>query len=130
MIEMSQPKREAFSQRMTDILNYGALNLAMAIGYRAGLFEVMASFSSPQPTAAIAAHTSQYDNRNHPLGPFLYTVSLMHCLPVGLVDGGVGLGMMLGQEQAVAMLQQAGFARVEVQEMPEDPFNLHFCCRK
>jgi len=78
----------------------------------------------------IAAHTSHYDNRNHPLGPFLYTVSLMHCLPVGLVDGGVGLGMMWGQEQAVAMLQQAGFARVEVQEMPEDPFNLHFCCRK
>jgi 2-polyprenyl-3-methyl-5-hydroxy-6-metoxy-1,4-benzoquinol methylase len=78
----------------------------------------------------IAAHTSHYDNRNHPLGPFLYTVSLMHCLPVGLVDGGAGLGMMWGKEQAVAMLQQAGFALVEVEEMVEDPFNLHFCCRK
>ena len=61
MTEMSQPKREAFSQRMTDILNYGALNLAMAIGYRAGLFEVMASFSSPQPTAAIAARAGLHE---------------------------------------------------------------------
>jgi ubiquinone/menaquinone biosynthesis C-methylase UbiE len=77
----------------------------------------------------IAAHTSHYDNRDHPLGPFLYTVSLMHCLPVGLVDNGAGLGMMWGQEQAVAMLHQAGFSRVDVEAIPEDPFNLHFCCR-
>ena len=32
MDELSQSKQEAFSQRMTDILNDGALNLAMAIG--------------------------------------------------------------------------------------------------
>lgn len=78
----------------------------------------------------IAAHTSHYDNRHHPLGPFLYTVSLMHCLPVGLIDDGAGLGMMRGKEQAVVMLHQAGFSQVKVEEMPEDSFNLHFCCRK
>ena len=40
---------------MADILNCGALNLAMAVGYRTGLFEAMASFSAPRSAAAIAA---------------------------------------------------------------------------
>lgn len=35
----------------------------------------------------------------HSMGAFLYTVSLMHCMPVGLVDGGAGLGMMWGREK-------------------------------
>lgn len=78
----------------------------------------------------IAARTNLADNLNHPMGPFLYTVSLMHCLPVGLVDGGPGLGMMWGQEKAVEMLKEAGFSEVQVMEIPEDPFNLHFLCFK
>ena len=78
----------------------------------------------------IAAHTDHQDNRSHPLGPFLYTVSLMHCLPVGLNDGGAGLGMMWGQELAVELLRQAGFKQIAVEAIPRDPFNLHFCCRK
>ena len=78
----------------------------------------------------IAASSHLKDNRDHPMGPFLYTVSLMHCLPVGLVDGGTGLGMMWGQEKAIAMMEEAGFAEVDVQAIPHDPFNLHFYCRK
>ena len=78
----------------------------------------------------IAAGTNMEDNLQHPMGPFLYTVSLMHCMPVGLVDGGAGLGMMWGREKAEDMLGQAGFQQVEVIEMPYDPFNLHFFCRK
>ena len=78
----------------------------------------------------IAAHSNLVDNRDHPMGPFLYTVSLMHCMPVGLVDGGPGLGMMWGREKAVAMLEEAGFKEVQVHEIPEDPFNLHFLCIK
>ena len=78
----------------------------------------------------IAAATDVADNLDHPMGPFLYTVSLLHCMPVGLAGGGAGLGMMWGRQQAVAMLQQAGFADVEVAEIPDDPFNLHFLCRK
>jgi len=78
----------------------------------------------------IAAGSRLADNRDHPMGPFLYTVSLMHCMPVGLVDGGTGLGMMWGREQAAAMLQAAGFSAVEVSEIPQDAFNLHFFCRK
>ncbi len=78
----------------------------------------------------IAAGSRIEDNRNHPLGPFLYTVSLMHCLPVGLVDGGAGLGMMWGREKAVALLQEAGFDDVQVEVIPQDAFNLHYYCRK
>lgn len=78
----------------------------------------------------IAAGSRLADNQAHPMGPFLYTVSLMHCMPVGLVDGGRGLGMMWGREKAVAMLQEAGFEQVTVTEIPQDTFNLHFFCRK
>jgi ubiquinone/menaquinone biosynthesis C-methylase UbiE len=78
----------------------------------------------------IAANSNLADNLTHPMGPFLYTVSLMHCMPVGLVGGGTGLGMMWGREKAVEMLQKAWFQQVQVLEMPEDPFNLHFFCCK
>lgn len=78
----------------------------------------------------IAAQSSLDGNRNHPMGAFLYTVSLMHCMPVGLVDDGAGLGMMWGRQLAERMLGQAGFRRVAVMEMPGDAFNLHFFCRK
>ena len=78
----------------------------------------------------IAANSNLADNVSHPMGPFLYTVSLMHCMPVGLVGGGVGLGMMWGREKAVEMLTDAGFPQVHVMEIPDDPFNLHFFCSK
>jgi ubiquinone/menaquinone biosynthesis C-methylase UbiE len=78
----------------------------------------------------IAAESNLADNLDHPMGPFLYTVSLMHCMPVGLVDGGAGLGMMWGREKAVAMLKAAGFQKVQVLDMPDDRFNFHFFCQK
>ncbi|MCJ7808652.1 MAG: methyltransferase type 12, partial [Desulfobulbaceae bacterium] len=78
----------------------------------------------------IAASSDLSKNMDHPMGMFLYTVSLMHCMPVGLADEGTGLGMMWGREKAVEMLQGAGFGQVEVKEIPEDPFNLHFYCKK
>jgi SAM-dependent methyltransferase len=78
----------------------------------------------------IAAGSRIEDNRTHPMGPFLYTVSLMHCLPVGLMDGGSGLGMMWGREKAVDLLHAAGFDDVRVAAIPQDAFNLHYFCRK
>jgi len=78
----------------------------------------------------IAAESNLPDNQDHPLGPFLYAVSLMHCLPVGLVNGGTGLGMMWGREKALDMLMQVGFREVEVLKIPDDPFNFHFFSRK
>ncbi|WP_320174315.1 class I SAM-dependent methyltransferase [Maridesulfovibrio sp.] len=78
----------------------------------------------------IKASSSVGENMDHPMGAFLYTVSLMHCMPVGLVDGGTGLGMMWGREKAVSMCREAGFSRVEVNDIPEDGFNSHYLCFK
>ena len=47
-------EREAFSKKMVDILNYGALNLAIGIGYRVGLYEIMDTFDGPQTLSIIA----------------------------------------------------------------------------
>ena len=54
------------------------------------------------------------ENLGHPLGPFLYTVSTMHCMTVSLADGGMGLGTMWGEQTARRMLAEAGFTSVEV----------------
>ncbi len=77
----------------------------------------------------IDAASNPAENLNHPMGPFLYTVSLMHCMPVGLSDKGRGLGMMWGRDQAVSLLTQAGFRHIQVLEMDHDPFNVHYQCR-
>ncbi len=78
----------------------------------------------------IAADSSLSANIAHPMGTFLYTVSLMHCMPVGLAENGAGLGMMWGRQKAVEMLREAGFEDVRVLRIPEDSFNLHFYCRR
>ena len=77
----------------------------------------------------IKAFSNHADNLDHPMGAFLYTVSLMHCMPVGLNDNGTGLGMMWGREQAEEMLKEAGFEHIEAIEMEHDGFNLHYLCR-
>jgi ubiquinone/menaquinone biosynthesis C-methylase UbiE len=77
----------------------------------------------------IDADSHPAGNMDHPMGPFLYTVSLMHCMPVGLSDQGRGLGMMWGRDQAVALLTEAGFENIQVLEMDHDPFNVHYLCR-
>jgi 2-polyprenyl-3-methyl-5-hydroxy-6-metoxy-1,4-benzoquinol methylase len=76
----------------------------------------------------IKAESELPGNLHHPLGAFLYTVSLMHCLPVALVDGGAGLGIMWGRKKAVALLEEAGFGKVEVCDIPTDAFNAHYLC--
>ena len=76
----------------------------------------------------IKADSNIKENMDHPMAPFLYTVSLMHCMPVGLNDNGRGLGMMWGKQQATALLEEAGFREIATEEIPNDPFNLHFLC--
>jgi hypothetical protein len=38
--------------------------------------------------------------------------------------------MMWGREKAESMLEEAGFEQVQVTDSPDDPFNLHFLCRR
>jgi 2-polyprenyl-3-methyl-5-hydroxy-6-metoxy-1,4-benzoquinol methylase len=47
-----------------------------------------------------------------------FGVSVLHCLPISLHDGGAGLGAMWGRERAVEMLRAAGFGPVEVFASP------------
>ena len=78
----------------------------------------------------IKADSCIHSNRDHPMGPLLYTVSLMHCMQVAMVDGGKGLGMMWGRQQAIAMLEEAGFRNIKELDIPNDGFNLHFMSEK
>ena len=50
----------------------------------------------------IAGSSHVHNNLDHPLGPFLYTISTMHCTTVSLAQGGEGLGTMWGEEKATA----------------------------
>jgi SAM-dependent methyltransferase len=77
----------------------------------------------------IRAGTGLRANVGHGFAPFLYCVSLLHCMPQGLNDGGAGLGMMWGRGKALAMLRDAGFGAVEVLEPVFDAFNDCFLCR-
>jgi ubiquinone/menaquinone biosynthesis C-methylase UbiE len=78
----------------------------------------------------IAGHTHLGDNRDHPLGPFMYTISCMHCMSVSLASGGPGLGAMWGREKAVEMLNAAGFRNVRVETLPHDPINYYYVAVK
>jgi 2-polyprenyl-3-methyl-5-hydroxy-6-metoxy-1,4-benzoquinol methylase len=77
----------------------------------------------------IDGHTHHHGNLDHPMAPFLYTISCMHCMTVSLAQGGEGLGAMWGREQATAMLRAAGFGTVEVHNLPHDAQNCYYVCR-
>ena len=69
-------------------------------------------------------------NMEHPIGPFLYTISTMHCMTVSLAQGGEGLGTVWGEELAVQMLQEAGFADVQVETLEHDIINNYYLMSK
>ncbi len=69
-------------------------------------------------------------NLDHPLAPMLYTASCMHCMTVSLALDGEGLGTMWGEEKALLMLGEAGFARVDVKHVPADIQNNYYIARK
>jgi len=78
----------------------------------------------------IAASTNLAENLDHALGPFLYTVSCLHCMTVSLARGGAGLGAMWGHQKARRMLADAGFAHVDVSQVDGDLFNNYYVARK
>ena len=78
----------------------------------------------------IRASSEPHKNRDHPVGPFLYTISTMHCMTVSLAENGMGLGAMWGEEKAREMLRDAGFGEVEVKQLPHDFQNSFYIVRK
>jgi 2-polyprenyl-3-methyl-5-hydroxy-6-metoxy-1,4-benzoquinol methylase len=47
-----------------------------------------------------AASSHLEENLDHPLAPFLYTISCNHCMTVSLAANGEGLGTMWGEQKA------------------------------
>jgi ubiquinone/menaquinone biosynthesis C-methylase UbiE len=69
-------------------------------------------------------------NLDHPVAPFLYTISTMHCMTVSLAHKGCGLGTCWGEELALRMFQEAGFTSVAVHTLQHDIMNNYYVCRK
>ncbi|AFY69411.1 Methyltransferase type 12 [Thalassoporum mexicanum PCC 7367] len=78
----------------------------------------------------IYAHSHVDGNLDNPAGPFMYTISCMHCMSVSLATGGDGLGAMWGEEKAQEMLQEAGFNQVEIKKLEHDFQNNYYLVRK
>ena len=77
-----------------------------------------------------SASSQLAENLRHPLGPFLYTVSCMHCMTVSLAEQGMGLGAMWGEQTARRMLGEAGFTSVEATRIDGDIVNAYFIATK
>ncbi len=50
-------------------------------------------------------------------------------MTVSLAHGGAGLGTMWGEQVALRMLADAGFAEVMLHDVPDDPFDTLFVAR-
>jgi 2-polyprenyl-3-methyl-5-hydroxy-6-metoxy-1,4-benzoquinol methylase len=78
----------------------------------------------------IRGSSQVYNNVDHPIGTFLYTISTMHCMTVSLSQGGEGLGAMWGEEKAREYLEKAGFKSIETNQLSHDIQNNWYVVRK
>ena len=68
------------------------------------------------------------ENIGNPFAPYMYGMSVLHCMTVSLAAGGAGLGTAWGEQTARRMLGEAGFTKVEVVDAP-GPQNSIYTCR-
>ena len=78
----------------------------------------------------IAGSSHVEKNLEHPVGPFVYTISLTHCMTVSLAYDGEGLGAMWGEEKAIEMLNEAGFRNVSKHKLEHDFMNTYYVATK
>ncbi len=78
----------------------------------------------------IAASSDVHDNKDHPLGAFLYTISTMHCMTVSLALGGEGLGTAWGEQMARELMAEAGFRDISVKQVEGDILNNYYIAKK
>ena len=74
----------------------------------------------------MATSSELAENKEHPLGAFLYTLSFAHCMSVSLARGGAGLGTCWGRERVLAMLHEVGFGSVSRHRLPHDTLNEYY----
>lgn len=77
----------------------------------------------------IGASSNVAENRDHPIGPFMYTISCMHCMTVSLAQGGLGVGSAWGEQLAKQFLATAGFASVTRHTLEHDLQNYYYIAR-
>lgn len=77
----------------------------------------------------INAAGNHAEDVDHPLGPFVFTASCLHCMTVSLADDGAGYGAMWGRDRAHALFTRAGFGDVEVHTFDDAPTNVFYVCR-
>lgn len=78
----------------------------------------------------IRASSDVGSNLEHPIAPFMYTISCMHCMTVSLAAEGMGLGAMWGEEKALEMLEEAGFKSVAIEQLDHDLQNNYYIVKK
>jgi ubiquinone/menaquinone biosynthesis C-methylase UbiE len=78
----------------------------------------------------IATSSHLEHNLEHPMAPFIYAISTLHCMSVSLGLEGAGLGAAWGEELALEMLGEAGFGRVEVKQVEGDVMNNYYVARR
>ena len=78
----------------------------------------------------IAGSSNLEENLEHPFAPFLYAVSVLHCMTVSLAQGGEGLGTMWGEQTARRMLGEAGFTDIAVEHVEGDMINAYYICKR
>jgi 2-polyprenyl-3-methyl-5-hydroxy-6-metoxy-1,4-benzoquinol methylase len=78
----------------------------------------------------IAASSRLEENLEHPFAPFLYAVSVLHCMTVSLAQGGEGLGTVWGEQQARELLAEAGFTDIAVEQVEGDGLNNYYIAHK
>lgn len=76
----------------------------------------------------LSSHLDQ--NLSHPMSTLLYTISCLHCMPVSLAQGGMGLGATWGRETAEHFLRNAGFENIMLHRFSHDIQNCYFISRK
>lgn len=78
----------------------------------------------------IAASSRLEENLDLVFGPWMYTISCMHCMTVSLALDGEGLGAAWGEQKALQMLGEAGFTQVAVKRLESDLFNNYYIATK
>ncbi|WP_406503472.1 class I SAM-dependent methyltransferase [Streptomyces sp. NBC_00212] len=78
----------------------------------------------------IAASSRLEENIEHPFGPALYGFSVFYCMTTSLGTGGAGLGTVWGRETALRMLEEAGFANIDIKSVEGDPINVYYVATK
>jgi SAM-dependent methyltransferase len=75
------------------------------------------------------ASSNLEENAGNPFGPWLYGMSVLHCMTVSLAEGGAGLGTAWGEQTTRQFLAAAGFTSVEAVDAP-GPQNTIYICRR